>query len=189
MARAILRLGVLAVVACTLAGCAGGPDISDDLAERPPAHGVREPATPLQCVAYARAHSGVALHGDAYTWWNQAAGRYARGSSPKQGAVLVLTGYAGPNRAHLAVVRELVSDREIRIDHANWLDDGAIYEDDPVVDVSQSNDWSKVRVWNLRASAWGSRIYPVQGFIGPGPEEGSERISSIGDLITRTAGP
>jgi surface antigen len=133
-------------------------------------------------------HSGVALHGDAYTWWNQAAGRYERNSTPKAGSVLVLTNYAGPNHAHLAVVRQVVSDREIRIDHANWLNDGAIYEDDPVVDVSDENDWSKVRVWNLRASAWGTRVYPVQGFIGPGPDEGEMRISSIDDLIAQTAG-
>ncbi|MEO8896348.1 MAG: hypothetical protein ABI450_10750, partial [Rhizomicrobium sp.] len=44
----------------------------------------------------------------------------------------------------------------------------AIYLDDPVADVSASNDWSQVRVWNIRTGGWGTRIYPVQGFIGPG---------------------
>ena len=80
---------------------------------------------------------------------------------------MVLTGYAGPERGHVAVVRELVSPREIRVDHANWLDDGAIYLNDPVRDVSADNDWSAVRVWNLKTGAWGGKIYPVQGFIGP----------------------
>lgn len=122
---------------------------------------------PLQCVPYARAHSDVDLHGDAYTWWKQAAGRWTREPRPRKGAVMVLAGYAGPVRAHLAVVRKIVSDREIRVDHANWLDDGAIYLDDPVIDVSPDNDWSKVRVWNIKAGAWGGRTYPVRGFIGP----------------------
>jgi hypothetical protein len=70
----------------------------------------------------------------------------------------------------VAVVRELVNAREIKVDHANWLDDGQIYLDDPVIDVSDDNSWSQVRVWNIRAGAWGGRIYPVQGFIGPGPD-------------------
>ncbi len=89
---------------------------------------------------------------------------------PESGAVLVLTDYAGPERGHLAVVRSLVSSREIRVDHANWLGDGAIYLDDPVADVSENNDWSQVRVWNIRTGGWGTRIYPVQGFIGPGDD-------------------
>ena len=93
---------------------------------------------------------------------------FPREVTPETGAVLVLTGYAGPERGHVAVVRSLVSTREIRVDHANWLGDGAIYLDDPVTDVSENNDWSQVRVWNIRTGGWGTRIYPVQGFIGPG---------------------
>ncbi len=99
----------------------------------------------LECVPYARLHSGVVIYGDAYTWWTQAAGRYPRKALPSAGAVMVLFDYAGPERGHLAVVRRLVSPREIRVDHANWLDDGAIYVNDPVVDVSADNDWSLVR--------------------------------------------
>ena len=49
--------------------------------------------------------------------------------------------------------------------------DGAIFTDDPVLDVSDQNDWSQVRVWNPRAGAWGTKIYPVQGFIGPGRQD------------------
>lgn len=123
----------------------------------------------IQCVPYARAHSTVNLFGDAYTWWDKAAGVYARGDTPIVGSVLVLNGYA-KHRAHVAVVRRIVSPREIRIDHANWLDDGAIYVNDPVVDVSADNDWSVVKVWNIRTGSWGTRTYQVQGFIGPGVE-------------------
>jgi hypothetical protein len=63
------------------------------------------------------------------------------------------------------VVRQVVSPREIRVDHANWLNDGSIYLNDPVQDVSSDNDWSVVRVFNLKVGAWGERLYPVQGFI------------------------
>ena len=42
----------------------------------------------------------------------------------------------------------VVSDREIVIDHANWLNDGKVYLDQPVLDVSEDNDWSAVpKVW------------------------------------------
>ena len=90
----------------------------------------------------------------------------------------MLTGYAGPGRGHVGVVSALVSDREIRLDHANWLGDGAIYIDDPVVDVSPENDWSEVRVWNPRTTAWGRKTYLVQGFIGPGGADDSERVAA-----------
>jgi surface antigen len=127
----------------------------------------------LQCVPYAREHSQVKLYGDAYTWWDQADGKYARGSAPAAGAVMVLFHYAGPAHGHVAVVRRVVSAREIRVDHANWLDDGSIYVNDPVVDVSADNDWSQIKVWNIKTGGWGLKIYPVQGFIGgtPGGEE------------------
>jgi surface antigen len=146
--------------------------------------------TRLQCVPYARDHSGIALRGDAYTWWDKAAGVYARGQDPIEGAVLVLNGYS-KHRAHVAVVRKIVSPREIRIDHANWLDDGAVYVNDPVVDVSEANDWSVVKVWNIRSGSWGTRTYHVQGFIGPGPETGSPLVASYhpapkNDPIART---
>jgi surface antigen len=122
---------------------------------------------PLQCVPYARDHSSVKIFGDAYTWWDKAADKYQRSAAPESGSVMVLAGYAGPDRGHVAVVQKIVSTREIRIDHANWLDDGSIYLNDPVVDVSQDNDWSTVRVFNIQTGAWGGNIYPVQGFILP----------------------
>lgn len=132
----------------------------------------------VQCVPYARAHSSVALRGDAYTWWDKAAGVYQRSASPQQGAVLVIAGYAGSHRAHVAVVRRLVTPREIRIDHANWLNDGAIYVNDPVVDVSPDNDWSQVKVWNIRSGTWGMKTYAVKGFIGPRPANGEPLVSA-----------
>jgi hypothetical protein len=120
---------------------------------------------PKECVPYAREISGIQIYGDAVTWWDQAAGRYARESSPHTGSLLVLYGYAGPKNGHLALVTRIVSNREIRVDHANWLNDGNLYLNTPVIDVSPSNDWSMVRVFNNRDGHMGVRNYPVQGFI------------------------
>jgi surface antigen len=156
-----------------LSGCISAPDFreQDEHAQA---------GEHLQCVPYARLRSSVKLYGDAYTWWQKAAGRFARGPRPREGAVMVLTNYAGAERAHLAVVRKIVSPREVRIDHANWFDDGAIYVNDPVIDVSDENNWSSVRVWNIRTGAWGGRIYPVQGFIGPDGSDPSVPVASAG---------
>jgi surface antigen len=175
-----VRFAAAATFLLLLNACASAPDSRFAFdTEQGPRNGARieTPKTPLQCVPYARQRSGVALFGDAGTWWDQAAGRFSRNTTPVLGAVMVLTGYAGPGRGHVAVVSRMVSDREIRVDHANWLNDGAIYLDDPVVDVSPDNDWSEIRVWNPRAGSWGVRTYLVRGFIGPGSAEGSDRVA------------
>jgi hypothetical protein len=39
----------------------------------------------------------------------------------------------------------------------------------PVMDVSANNDWSLVRVWNARDGQWGSRVYPIKGFVSARP--------------------
>jgi hypothetical protein len=164
-----LRGAVMALLMLALEGCASGVmDYSENPMPRERGHALVENDghKPLQCAPYAREHSHVKIFGDAYTWWDKAAGRYPRAATPQAGAVMVLANYAGPDRGHVAVVRRVVSGREIRIDHANWLDDGSIYVNDPVEDVSDANDWSLVRVYNLKTGGWGSKLYPVQGFIG-----------------------
>ena len=176
-------LRTAAVLLCVLGavGCASGDrDFASDGLPSPATEGthVETPAQPMECVPYARARSGLALYGDAGMWWDKAEGRYAKRQAPQLGAVIVLTGYAGPGRGHVGVVSAMVSSREIRLDHANWLGDGAIYIDDPVADVSPENDWSEVRVWNPRTTAWGRKTYLVQGFIGPDRTDDSERIAA-----------
>ena len=170
----------MAVVAAPLlAGCVSfESDIPTSALPHEPGRNVAQDTgqTPLQCVPYARDHSQIKIYGDAYTWWDQAAGKFQRSGAPESGAVMVLSGYAGPERGHLAVVQKIVSPREIRVDHANWLDDGSIYLNDPVADVSAENDWSQVRVWNIKTGAWGGNIYPVQGFILPNQPD-DERLA------------
>lgn len=164
----------MAALAFSAAACASAP------AERPQAAIARgdeprivTPAAPQSCVPFARERSGIALYGDAYTWWDQARGRYDEDDAPHVGAVMVLAGYAGPKHGHLAVVRRIVSAREIRVDHANWLNDGRLYLNTPVIDVSPDNDWSQVRVWNTRDGHLGGSTYMVRGFIAPTRMAGS----------------
>jgi len=92
------------------------------------------------------------------------------------------------------VVRKVVGPREIRIDHANWFDDGSIYVNNPVEDVSSGNDWSAVRVYNLRTGGWGVKLFPVQGFIGgsdgdsaPDAKDGSDLVADGGGGMGATA--
>jgi surface antigen len=163
------KLAAVALLALALEGC-GGVVMDYDENPMPHEHGrtvtKNEGNKPIQCVPYARAHSSVKIFGDANTWWDQADGKYPRESRPLQGSVMVLHNYADDTHAHTAVVRRLISAREIRVDHANWLNDGSIYVNNPVEDVSQDNDWSLVRVYNLQTGGWGGKVYPVQGFIG-----------------------
>jgi hypothetical protein len=122
----------------------------------------------LQCVPYARFMSGIGLHGDAWTWWDKAAGIFARGNHPEPGAVLSFPGIERMPLGHVAVVTQVLNERKILIDHANWptafIEHGAISRDVQVVDVSPENDWTSVRVQFGEGGPLGS-IYPANGFI------------------------
>ncbi|MDP3738118.1 MAG: CHAP domain-containing protein [Hyphomonadaceae bacterium] len=122
---------------------------------------------PSECVPFARTISGVAIWGDAVTWWAQAEGRYPRSSRPAEGSVLVLRGWQDDKRGHVAVVKAMLNSRVIRVDHANWLHGGEVSLDVPVIDVSPANDWTQVRVWHVPGMHWGGRIYESHGFIHP----------------------
>jgi len=135
----------------------------------------------LQCVPYARLRSGVGIFGDAHTWWDTAAGRYARGHVPVAGSVLVLSRTNRLSYGHVAVVTQKVNAREIRIDHANWQR-GTVITGMPVLDVSPANDWTALRFWNQEASVWGG-IYPAEGFIYNAPAGASAPPSDVGTLF------
>lgn len=121
-----------------------------------------------QCVTFARQATGVDLRGNAWTWWDQAAGRYQRGETPKVGAVMSFQRTARMPMGHVAMVSQVISDREVLLTHANWSTPGAIERDVRAVDVSAKGDWSEVRVWYGRTAGLGTSSYPVNGFIYPG---------------------
>jgi len=146
-------LGLLA--ASLLSGCSAGPRVG--------AAGV---STALECVPSARQVSGIELYGEAASWWDQAASRYARGAAPSPGSVLVFRSGGRLPSGHVSVVSRVVSPREIMVTHANWVH-RRITRDEPVIDVSTGNDWSDVRVWWTPAGMLGSTVYPTYGFIAP----------------------
>ncbi|MBA4049099.1 MAG: CHAP domain-containing protein [Sphingomonas sp.] len=119
----------------------------------------------LQCVPYARDVSGIAIRGNAFTWWDQAAGRYDRGQAPRVGAVLAFSSVAGMRNGHVAMVSAVVSEREVLLDHANWSRRGGIERGVRAVDVSEAGDWSRVRVWFGPIGGLGRTAYPTKGFI------------------------
>lgn len=128
------------------------------------------PAQALQCVPYARQVSGIDLQGDAWKWWNAAAGRYDRGRTPQMDAVMVFGRQGSMRYGHVSVVSKVVNNRMILVDHANWAPvrsagRGAITKLVPVLDVSDKNDWSKVRVWYEPSSTFGSKVYRADGFV------------------------
>jgi surface antigen len=127
----------------------------------------------LQCVPFARNASGIELVGNAWTWWNEAAGVYERGSAPEPGSVLAFRSNGAMRLGHVAVVSRVVNAREIEIDHANWGGyRGSVARGISVVDVSPNNDWTAVRVGLGKGDDFGS-IYPTYGFIYGRPDRGT----------------
>lgn len=127
----------------------------------------------LQCVPFARHLSGIDIVGNARTWWAQAEGRYERGSRPEVGSVLNFKPSGAMRLGHVSVVSQIVSPREILVDHANWpgpgVPKGRVARNVSVIDASPNNDWTSVRVEiHGRGSGYG-RVYPTWGFIYPRP--------------------
>jgi hypothetical protein len=162
-----MRLCSLLLLLC-LAGCAGR--------QAPPFATGSTPSS-LECVPFARALSGINLSGDAYLWWEQAAGRYPRSHSPQPGAVLVFPRTFRLPQGHLSVVSAVLSDRQILVTQANWVH-GRITRDQPVLDISTAHDWTLVRVWWEPAGVLGVTAYPTDGFILPGPRRSRDTIAS-----------
>jgi len=159
--RAAALSGLLA-----LGGCGDGHSVASGVTAR--AHGYEGTARFTSCVPFAREVSGISLGGDAWQWWDAAAGIYARDDHPQVGSLLVLRRTSRLRDGHLSVVTQVVSSREIRVDHANWASGrlkGLVARAQPVIDVSPNNDWTAVRVWYPPAGVVGSTVFPSYGFI------------------------
>jgi surface antigen len=137
-------------------------------------------AAVLQCVPYARAQSGIDIYGNAGTWWDQAAGRYDRGDEPRVGAVLAFQPTRAMPIGHVAVVAEIVDDRHIYLNHANWSGPGRIERRALAEDVSPNGDWSEVRVWYAPQHSLGVRENPTFGFIyNEAPDEAAPDTDAV----------
>jgi surface antigen len=123
----------------------------------------------IQCVPYARKVSGIRIYGDAHTWWGQAAGRYARGTRPKVGAVMAFRPHGAMQLGHVAAISRVINARTVLLRHSNWsLIDGRRGQpekDVRAVDVSPGNNWSEVRVWYAPLGGLGTTHWPLEGFI------------------------
>ena len=118
------------------------------------------------CVFWVRQLTDMALRGDAWQWWDAAAGRYERGANPEIGSVLVFKRARGLSRGHVSTVSRVIDRRTVEVDHS-WLSDNRLYRGMRVVDISPRNDWSSVRVWHPRINDLGSTVYPTFGFVLP----------------------
>lgn len=125
----------------------------------------------IQCVPYAREISHIALTGNAFLWWAEASGRYARGDMPAEGAVLNFRAIGRMPLGHVAVVTAVEDSRTILVTQANWVR-GSITNDVTVQDVSPANDWTQVKVELGDSSTWGAP-YPTYGFIYNRPDTGT----------------
>jgi surface antigen len=132
----------------------------------------------LQCVPYAREVSHIDLSGNAFLWWAQAAGRYARGSQPAVGSVLNFRSIGRMPLGHVAVVTAVLDPRTILVTQANWVP-GTITNDVTVQDVSPDNDWTDVQVELGDGNTMGS-AYPTYGFIYNRPDAGTVIASNGG---------
>ena len=135
----------------------------------------RPPVTAsMSCVPYVRMVTGMQVFGNAHTWWGNAAGSYDRGHRPEPGSVLAFRASGGMVLGHVAVVQRVLSPREIEIEHSNWegpgIRKGQPLRDVSVIDVSERNDWTAVRVEVGRASGSHGRTYATHGFIHNRPD-------------------
>lgn len=146
----------------------------------------------LQCVPYARSVSGIDIHGNANTWWQQASGVYDKGQRPKVGAVLAFKATAAMPYGHVAVVRKIVDSRHLLLNHANWSGPGRIEQAALAEDVSPAGDWSSVRVWYAPSGGLGMRVNPTFGFIyasSPAVDAGSDSLAKASVPLTSVVLP
>ncbi len=163
---AIVRL-VLLLVALAVSGC--GATRGSMLA----GGGVAYPG--ISCAPFARELSGIALYGDAASWWDQANGRYRRSQRPVLGAALVFEREPRLQSGHVSVVSRILGERQIQVTQANWVV-GSLDVDQLVVDVSERNDWTEVRVWWPPIGQLGAHAYPTYGFIDPSEPASREEL-------------
>jgi surface antigen len=118
-----------------------------------------------QCAPFARVFSGIQLFGAAGGWWKQAIGKYSQGSAPKLGSVLVFKAIGSMRSGHVATVTKILSERIVKVTHANWSTRGKVERDVTVMDTSAKGDWSAVKVWYGPIGDVGTHAYPTYGFI------------------------
>jgi surface antigen len=123
----------------------------------------------ISCVPYVRMVTGMDISGNGGRWWHNAAGTYDRGERPEPGSVLAFRASGGMSRGHVAMVSRVLGPRHVEVDHANWggpgIRRGTVMRSVDVIDVSERNDWTSVRVQVGWQPGTFGRTYPTYGFI------------------------
>jgi surface antigen len=166
-----------------LAACGGGPSRIDTPG---PPMGASSRHPGINCAPFARELSGIALYGEAADWWPASAGRYSRAQTPVLGAALVFTRSSRLPSGHVAVVSRLIGPRQIQVTQANWIP-GQVDRDQLVIDVSERNDWTEVRVWYTPGGHMGGSAYPTYGFIHPPRPASHEDLARATEAAARFA--
>ena len=109
-----------------------------------------------------------------------------RGSRPEAGAVLNFRATGQMPLGHVAVVTNVLSSREVEIDHANWTRFGATRGNIRPRHARRrcfhaNNDWSAVRVELGHTGDFGA-VYPTYGFIYDHPDSGAMVANTLTDL-------
>jgi surface antigen len=127
-------------------------------------------AQALNCVEFVRATTDFDLSGNAWQWWDRAAGFYQRGPEPRTRSVLVFKQTRHMRAGHVAVVSRVLDQHTILLDHANWGygwgPKGQVDRGISAIDCSERGDWSAVCVYNKKFGVYGAP-YPTYGFIYP----------------------
>ena len=119
-----------------------------------------------QCAPYAREISGIDIHGNANTWWGQAAGSYERGHAPKVGAVLAFqSDRAACGSAMSRWCRRSSATAKSCSPTPIGRAAAGSSTTSRAVDVSAAGDWSEVKVWYGPQGGLGTSTYPTNGFI------------------------
>lgn len=165
--RLVALLGLMATTACTQMPQEETPAIHPQRLSfaMEEVDALKSRGARVWCVPFARNLSGVEIRGNARTWWPQAQEAYPVSKTPEVGAVMAFSATKSMPLGHVAVVSAKQGERRLLIDHANWHRN-EVSLGMAVIDVSEANDWSRVRV-ETNPGAFGS-VYPVEGFILPG---------------------
>ena len=162
--REFLHSGIgLAAAGFALGGCAG-----ETAEPSSPVVTLSDASARIDDVTYVKSVTGMAIPGEAWSWWDGSNGRYERGHRPMPSAVLVFRRQQNLPVGHLAIVTKVLSSREVRISHADWASTwatrGRITGNVPVLDVSHTNDWTQVRLWYANSGTV-DRVYDTYGFV------------------------
>lgn len=161
--RTVIALGII----CVVSACAQKPEYIALNPERQAfalleVNQKQSRGQRVWCVPYARNLSGIGIRGNAKDWWRKAHNVYERGSEPVVGSVMSFRATRGMSLGHVAVVSDIVNDREVVVNHANW-NRNQVSLKMGVRDISKNNDWTQVRV-ESQPGQYG-KPYPVNGFI------------------------